>query len=130
MMTNQTQLWCKKLLFWQRILFLCLFLAWIGHIGTAITQLFVLEGQGMVVIAPYLLRMITIVAATAYIIHQLYQSIELLKAYLATEQPLLWQEILMYQFYFFKYSCLFLLVLAAWIGWPKLQAFMTTRYTL
>ncbi|MFK7799624.1 MAG: hypothetical protein AB8E82_19380 [Aureispira sp.] len=95
-----------------------------------ITQLFVLEGQGMLVIVPYLLRTLAIVAGTAYIIHQLHQSIESLKAYRATDNPLLWQEVLMYQFYFWKYSCLALFILAAWIGWPQLQVFITLLHAL
>jgi hypothetical protein len=124
MMTQQTKDWCSKLLFWQRILFLGLFLVWIMRIGTGIRQLFVLEGQGMMVVLPYLLQVMGIVAATAYIIQQLHQSIESLKTYLDTANPLSWQEALQYQFYFWKYSCLALFVLAAWIAWPQLQAIL------
>ena len=60
---------------------------------------------------PYLLVVVSATVVSAYIIHQLHESVERTKAYLINKEALIWLEVLQYQCHFWKALCLLLLFL-------------------
>ncbi|MGH1336958.1 MAG: hypothetical protein ACRBFS_12610 [Aureispira sp.] len=110
MKTEKAAIWLQKTIFWQQLILLTLASTWIFGLFIAMAGLFKLDNEGAAVMIPYLLFVTIVAGSLAYIIQQLHHSIERTKAYWRTEPEWIWLEALQYQRHFWKFFCLFLLL--------------------